>query len=298
MDFSQYHGVSRYLHVRMGLGAPCNCRVPALTRTCRKPLGLSPFTLDDFEHSLYHKDWTNPAPLMAELHACLLNALIRDLRSGAEPVKSLSALGDTGSTTAPAAPDPSAAGGSVDDEGENDAADYWEGNKGATTDTLRPIATQHATTWASRLYPAKDGRKGWESALVGVLWEWARLSTLPSYLDNILHMIFEDKPAPTRPTWSTAPTTQTSINGLIPSKPEKRWSTIHHSHKLDIIAWLIELVAQTAIIRDFMEESTAALTEVRKEQIDVKREWRKVCVSVPGSCPRVRAPECKADIVG
>lgn len=227
-----------------------------LTRSPSTPLGLSPFTLDDFEQSLYHKDWTSPAPLMTEIHACILNALIRDLRTGAEPVRAIGAAADVA-------------------ENENDT-DYWEGNKGATTETLRPIATEMAESWATRYYTSKDGRKGWESALVGLLWERATLATLPTYLDNILHLTFEDKPAPTRPTWSTGPSTQTSINGLIPSKPEKRWPTIHHTHKLDIVAWLIELVAQTASIRDFMEESTASLTEVRKEQIDVKREWRKV----------------------
>jgi hypothetical protein len=63
---------------------------------------------------------------------------------------------------------------------------------------------------------------------------------------------------------------------LILSKPEKRWVTLHHTHKLDIIAWIIDLVAQTGVIRDFMEESTTALTEVRKEQVDVKREWKKM----------------------
>jgi hypothetical protein len=39
---------------------------------------------------------------------------------------------------------------------------------------------------------------------------------------------------------------------------------------------MVEMVVQTGAIRDFMEESTAALTEVRKEQIDVKREWKKM----------------------
>ena len=132
-----------------------------------------------------------------------------------------------------------------------------------------------ANRWRLHELSVKDNRKGWESALVGCLWERATLETLPNYLDNILHLTFEDKPAPTRPTWSTGPT-QASSNGLVEAKPEKRYASLHHLHKLDILVFLIDLVAQTAAVREFMEESTTALTEVRKEQMEVKREWKRM----------------------
>jgi bromodomain adjacent to zinc finger domain protein 1A len=198
---------------------------------------------------------------MSEIHSCLINTLIRDLQAGAEPVRALAST----STSTEDQPD----------------SDYWEGLKGATTETLRPIATDLASTWSTKVISPKD-RKGWESALVGLLWERGSLASLPTYLDNILHLTFEDKPAPTRPTWSTGPSTSGGagggggVPGLVPSKPEKRWGTLHHTHKLDIIGWVIEMVVQTGAVRDFMEESTAALTEVRKEQIDVKREWKRM----------------------
>jgi hypothetical protein len=219
-----------------------------------KPLGLSPFTLDDFEQALYHNDpYTSPAPIMAEIHATLINALIRDVTAGHEPVRPISLTGRAD---------------------ENDT-DYWEGKKGTTAETLRPTAEALGGTWAAKPLKSSDGRKGWESALVGLLWQRATLDTLPSYLDNILHLTFEDKPAPTRPTWSTGPS-QTTGNGLIPARPEKMYSTLHHQHKLEIIAFLIELVAQTASIREFMEDETNALTESRKEYLEVKRDWRRV----------------------
>ncbi|WVQ97999.1 hypothetical protein IAU59_005119 [Kwoniella sp. CBS 9459] len=220
-----------------------------------KPLGLSPFTLDDFEQSLYHNDpYTNPAPLMTEIHAALLNSLIADVAAGHEPVQPLSACGKH-------------------PENENDT-DYWEGKKGATTETLSPVAAPLGESWKTKELVKE--KKGWEASLVGCLWDRATLETLPNYLDNILHLTFEDKPAPTRPTWSTGPSTTSSVSGLIPSKPEKRYSSLHHLHKLDIVSFLIELVAQTETIREFMEESTAALTEVRKDQVEAKREWRRI----------------------
>ncbi|OCF37381.1 hypothetical protein I316_00502 [Kwoniella heveanensis BCC8398] len=233
-----------------------------------KPLGLSPFTLDDFEQSLYHNDpYTNPAPLMIEIHAALLNCLVADLTAGHEPVQPLSACGK---------------------EHDNDT-DYWEGKKGATTETLSPVAAPLSESWKTKELVKE--KKGWEASLVGCLWDRATLETLPNYLDNILHLMFEDKPAPTRPTWSTGPSTTSSVSGLIPSKPEKRYSSLHHLHKLDIIAFLIELVAQTEALREFMEESTAALTEVRKDQVEAKREWRRIQAEREALEPKERPKE-------
>ncbi|ORY30989.1 hypothetical protein BCR39DRAFT_100098 [Naematelia encephala] len=223
-----------------------------------KPLALSPFTLDDYEQALYHNDpWTSPTPLMTEIHACLINALVRDLAARHEAVQHTANTGRL--------PD-------------NDT-DYWEGKKGATTDLLRPIAEPWAESWKLKELSHRDNRKGWEVALVGLLWDRATLETLPNYLDNILDMTFEDKPAPTRPTWSTGPT-QTQGHGLIPSRPEKRYSLLHHLHKLEIIQFLVELVSQTEAVRDFMEESTAALTEVRKVQVEVKRDYKKALADI------------------
>ncbi|WVR04567.1 hypothetical protein IAU60_001574 [Kwoniella sp. DSM 27419] len=231
-----------------------------------KPLGISPFTLDDFEQSLYHNE-TSPAPLMTEIHSTLLNALTADLAAGHEPVQPLSACGR----------DP-----------ENDT-DYWEGKKGATTETLSPVALPLAEQWKTKELGKE--RKGWEASLAGCLWEKATLETLPNYLDNILHLTFEDKPAPTRPTWSTGPSTTSSVSGLIPSKPEKRYSSLHHTHKLDIINFLIELVAQTEVVREYMEESTAALTEVRKDQVEIKRELRKIQAEKDALEPKDKADD-------
>lgn len=219
-----------------------------------KPLGLSPFTLDDYEQALYHNDpYQSTSTLMSEIHSSLINILISDLAAGHEAVKPLSLTG----------------------MGNDNDIDYWEGTKGATAETLRPVAEPLSKSWYMKFLSPKDNRKGWEAALVGCLWERASLETLPSYLDNILHLTFEDKPAPTRPTWSTGPS-QASGNGLIPSKPEKRYLSLHHLHKLEIVAFLTELAAQTASIRDFMEEETLALTESRKEYVEVKREWKRV----------------------
>ena len=200
---------------------------------------------------------------MTEIHSTLLNALIVDLANGNEAVKPLSLTG----------------------RADDNDTDYWEGKKGATAETLRPEASKLAESWKSSKLQARDGRKGWEAVLVGSLWERATLETLPNYLDHILHLTFEDKPAPTRPTWTTAPV-QSSGHGLVLSKPDKRYSSLHHLHKLEIIAFLIELVAQTAAVRDFMEESTAALTEVRKDQVEAKREWKRMYVygSLVGLC--------------
>lgn len=220
-----------------------------------QPLGLSAFTIDDFEQSLYHTDpYTGPPPLLVEIHAVLLNALTNDLKAGNDPVRPLIYTG----ISAP----------------ENDV-DYWEGTKGATAETLRPVVTPMVESWTKKELQYRDSRRGWEQALVGCLWDRATLETFPSYLDHILYLTFENKPAPTRPTWSTGPASNTAT-GLIPAKPERRYTSLHFTQKLDIIEFLIELVAQTGVVRDFMEDATAELTEVRKVQIEVRREHKRV----------------------
>jgi bromodomain adjacent to zinc finger domain protein 1A len=219
--------------------------------TGSKPLGLAPFTLDDFEQSLYHSDPHTSVVLTTEIHAALLNILIVDLTKGTEVVRPLAETGT---------------------RAENNT-DYWEGRKGATAEMLRQPASALGDSWKAK--GLSRDRKGWEAALVGCLWERASMETLPNYLDYVLHLLFEDKPAPTRPTWSTGPA-QGSIHGLIASKPEKRYASLHFTQKLEIVAFLVEMVAQTGAMRDFMEESTHALTEVRKDQVEIKREWRKM----------------------
>ncbi|WVN89498.1 uncharacterized protein L203_104723 [Cryptococcus depauperatus CBS 7841] len=216
------------------------------------PLELSPFAIDDFEQSLYHSSAPTP-PLLAEIHASLLNALVSNHLANYPLPKPLSSIGRT-----------------ADDDRE-----YWEGANGATTEMLNPICEPLAEEWKQSEITTRDGRRGWENALVGCLWERATLEALPDYLDNILHLTFEPKPAPTRPTWSTGPSSSSSTN-VIASKPSSRYSTLHHTHKLNIIAWLIELVGQTERVRVFLDESVSQLTEVRKEQVDVKREFKKI----------------------
>lgn len=218
------------------------------------PLGLSSFTIDDLEQSLYHTDpYTGPPPLLVEIHAVLIKALANDLKAGNEPVRPLLHTG-----LVP----------------ENDV-DYWEGTKGATAETLRPVVAPLAESWMKKELSIRENRKGWEHALVGCLWDRATLETFPGYLDHILYLTFEDKPAPTRPTWSTGPTSNTAT-GLIPAKPDRRYNSLHFTQKLDIIDFLIELVAQTGVVRDFMEDATSELTEVRKNQMETRREYKRV----------------------
>ncbi|ODN82220.1 hypothetical protein L202_02506 [Cryptococcus amylolentus CBS 6039] len=240
------------------------------------PLNLSPFTIDEFENALNQTD--GPAPtLLAEIHACLLNLLVKDRLAG-NFTKPLSATGRV----------------------MEDDRDYWEGFKGATTELLAPVCKDFVDQWRLSEIPlTKEGRKGWETALVGALWERASLERLPHFLDDILQLTFEPKPAPTRPTWSTAPSSSTGTSSsaaliAIPipkltAPSTSRYPSLDPRHKLDIIHFFIELAGQTDRVRSFMEDSIAELTEVRKEQVDVKREWKGVRAEKDGLEPKGEA---------
>ncbi|WVQ76071.1 hypothetical protein IAR50_005708 [Cryptococcus sp. DSM 104548] len=239
------------------------------------PLNLSPFTIDEFERALHHTD-APPPTLLVEIHACLLNLLVKDRLAG-NYTKPLSATGRT----------------------MEDDRDYWEGFKGATTELLTPVCKDMVDQWRLSEVPVtKEGRKGWEAALVGALWERASLERLPHYLDDILHLTFEPKPAPTRPTWSTAPSTSSGASSAaliaipvakLTAPATSRYPSLNPQHKLDIIHFLIELAGQTDKVRSFMEDSIAELTEVRKEQVDVKREWKGVRAEKDGLEPKGEA---------
>lgn len=61
--------------------------------------------------------------------------------------------------------------------------------------------------------------------------------------------------------------------------PSERYPSLPIVHKLEIIAFLCELVVQTKQLKDAMEESMSDLTEVRKDLLDVRRDRKKLYAS-------------------
>lgn len=133
-------------------------------------LKLSQFTLDEFEQALYHSDPAQPCQLLTETHAALLNIIIREANvPGSIEVFPLKAFGPLGRRS------------EVEDEAKSEqddeaAALTIDGEPMDPEDEtmLYTAANDFAQTWIAKELSCKDGRKGWETALVGCLWSVSR----------------------------------------------------------------------------------------------------------------------------
>lgn len=112
--------------------------------------------MDDFESALRHAQREPPHPLIVEIHASLLNIIIRD-PLGARP---LSTYGDS----------------HADRSGSELS---WVGREGLSEARLIDAGKEVSDGYigTGTLKP-KDGRKGWEAALVGILIDVSPARTL------------------------------------------------------------------------------------------------------------------------
>lgn len=100
----------------------------------------------------------------------------------------------------------------------------------------------------------------------------ALIETLPNLVNYAQGILLDDAAAPTgRPTWSSA-----STRPRLSKRLDQRYVALHSTFKLEIIAFLVELVMQTRVVRDFMDESVTALTKCRNDQTETKRECKRV----------------------
>lgn len=125
---------------------------------CSKSLTLSSFSLDDYEASL-HYSLPEPHPLMTEINATLLNAIIKDTRDGMK-VKMI-ADGSQGVALEIG-----------EEEMEVDDVSNWTGKEGLTGERVMAEARKMSAGWAyGGDLKLKDGRQRWHKVLVGCLVE-------------------------------------------------------------------------------------------------------------------------------
>lgn len=141
---------------------------------CRKPLGLSPFTIDEFENALYHVAAPQACTLLQEVHQTLLNIVRRDaVEAEQAPVLPLKA---------------SVAPPSI--EGSSSSEDDYEADedKEERVNLVTKYATAQADTFLEKDTGGKAGRKDWENMLIGCLWAVRALGN-PRWLKLIAALI-------------------------------------------------------------------------------------------------------------
>lgn len=117
----------------------------------RQPFNLSAFTLDDYQNALRHCIVDLPCSLITELHVSLLNVLKEKPPNTPAAVGSLMRLREHPQTQA--------------------GSEAWdgEGDREVTIDQLLKALSDVGNGWERRALKEKDGRKGWEEALVGCI---------------------------------------------------------------------------------------------------------------------------------
>lgn len=121
----------------------------------RKPLGLSPFTIDQLEGALYHGDAHNPSVLAVEIHVALLSVIRKDHielnQPRVYPLKAFQAERDQEELE--------------EREGSHDSFEDSQSNM----ELLNKTALDLMEEWESRDLSGSH-KKDWCKSLVGCLW--------------------------------------------------------------------------------------------------------------------------------
>ncbi len=143
-------------------------------------LALQPFTIDEFQHALYHSDVQTPCILLNEIHSTLLNLLIREQKAGHPEAFPLKAFGPLGRESSADTSEEEA-----DKEASESAEDVNELEDTNVVDEedeklLYDAANDLAMRWTEKEISARDSRKGWESVLIGCLWSVSAVHVSPN----------------------------------------------------------------------------------------------------------------------
>ena len=247
-----------------------------------KPLLLSPFTLDDFEHALQHQLSDPPCTLLNEIHRTLINLIVRD--GGSSLVANTPAIAASLDVTA------SAPGSVNGDDDQEDAASQagsdvdeleaspngTHANGHSTTATnleaeaissLLEAARELSSGWEKLVIRPDNRRERWENSLVGLIAARATPDLFPRMVGVLSHL-----------------TAVEHADGYIDGKweaelydsPVQRYPLLPLSDKLQVLDFLCALAVETRAVKAFYEECEAQLTELCKEKIEISREKKEL----------------------
>jgi bromodomain adjacent to zinc finger domain protein 1A len=224
----------------------------------RSSLGLSNFTLDDFEGALTHDTLDPRCTLLAEIHATMINII------SSESIRVMGTLHATATSAAlPIFANQEGADGMTAEEQELVARKALEYSRG----------------WdrGAKLKSA-DGRDGWERHLIGLLCQRGGIETLPE-LPRILRHLLYGSSSPIQAEAAKAESEESdSGESLLDVDPEEQYLTLPIEDKLAIVGFLSELVLSSKYVRGYIEDCEAELTDLRKERIEINREKKALYV--------------------
>ncbi|CAG8481173.1 14689_t:CDS:10 [Acaulospora morrowiae] len=212
-----------------------------------KSLGMSFCTLDDFESSLYHNVVNPRCYLTIEMHVVLLNAIIKDrLHSKGKKRQVVARVGNLKDNPK--------------NESDSDPMDVDQVSDSATPDASRKILEGLGQNWDKRTLSSSDGRKGWESILVGCIHQLGDYESIPNLDRTIAHMVPDDE-------------------SVTEEDFEENYVTLEVVDKLQILNFLVNVATKTVVIHDYIERCVEKLADLNKEKSDLAKEKRQIALS-------------------
>lgn len=276
---------------------------------CAKALLLSPFHLDDFESALKHSSYDPPCHLVGEIHASLLNIIVRDLTNQKAPTIKAVTKNEDGDEedefdeeNNESEEEEEEAEQIADDEEEEDELDELDSKASSTADEsgiesgdeedeegekgekkqgeeVYAAGRKLGRGWESKLLRSENFRAGWEYSLCGILSKRSSPETFPRGLAILSHLTgvgsFSNGDVK-KEEGKEEKTDPTLPENDIYQTPVQRYVTLSLSDKIAMLEFLCEQAVLTRGIKRFFDQCEAQLTELRKERVELGRARRKL----------------------
>lgn len=228
-----------------------------------EPLKCSAYSVDEFEKALFHDTHQPKATVLVEYNSCLLNVIISERK---EDTANETINGDVMETYVEALEENESQSGSENDDDEDESSKKRRGSK-LKDDNSTPATSampkvergwrdkEHlrlSQKWDHKELRANYDHRGWETTLIGCLNDVATPDLIPNLDDLLRHLVPR--------TGSTA------------ADREKQYPTLSITQKLDILSFLIDVVNESSLIKNYMEYCQEQLSEFRKQKVELNKE--------------------------
>ncbi|KAG2231014.1 ATP-utilizing chromatin assembly and remodelling N-terminal-domain-containing protein [Thamnidium elegans] len=230
-----------------------------------EPLKVSAYSVDEFERALFHNSHQPKATVLVEYNACLLNVIINERK---EDTINEIINGEVMETYVESLEEDNEDEGSDDEDQDNEKCNNGSKLKNNIPDTfvLPKIERgwrdkEHlriSQKWDHKELRANYDRRGWETSLIGCLNDVSTPDLIPDLDDLLRHLV--------------------PRIGSTAADREKQYPTLSIKQKLDIMIFLVDVVNESNLIKNYMEYCQEQLSEFRKQKVELNKESKALSV--------------------
>lgn len=260
-------------------------------QACGKALLLSPFILDDYLAALNHRTHDPACNMVSEIHAALLNVIVRDVSNAKMPMASrVTAKADEEEFDEErnAMEDEQEVDEEVEEMDELDSKasspvsssppsepDETKAERAGASleaEAVYTAARKLGRGWEKKVLRPESFRDGWEYSLIGFLSKRANVDTFPRSLAILSHLTGVGSYADLEESKEESGARVADAY----KTPVHRYPTLSLRDKIWILQFLCEHAVLTKSVKLFFDECEQFLTELRKERIELNRARKKL----------------------